>query len=98
MDGSRFDALSRTLVVDYSRRGVTRLLGTLVLGEILGLQQAAESTAKGRRGGGKKRKKRGQPSVLPTAPPTAPPVPHVCQGRDVCVQSGAAACGPAGNE
>jgi hypothetical protein len=46
MDGSRFDALSRSLAAGHSRRGLTRLLGSLALGGASSRLGVAESEAK----------------------------------------------------
>lgn len=64
MDGPHFDALSRALVEARSRRGLTRLLGGLLLGGSPGSLAPGESAAKGKQGGGKKpKKKRGRPAL-----------------------------------
>jgi hypothetical protein len=46
MDDSRFDALSRAFADGHSRRGLTRLLGSLALGGALARLGVAESVAK----------------------------------------------------
>jgi hypothetical protein len=62
MDGSRFDALSRSLFAGSSRRGLTRLLGGLTAGgslSFLGLASAEAGRKKGKKGKkGKKDKKK----------------------------------------
>src|SRR5215211_3521583 len=46
MDGSRFDALSRSLAANRSRRGLTRLLGGVAVAGPLGLLGLTETGAK----------------------------------------------------
>ena len=57
MDGSQFDALSRALAAAHSRRGLTGLLGGLLVGGSLPLLYAAEGAAKRKKAAPKKAKK-----------------------------------------
>src|SRR5918997_1242598 len=57
MDAERFDTLARSLTPAYSRRGATRLFGSLALGGLLA-RDAGEILAGKRKG--KKRKKKGK--------------------------------------
>src|SRR5690242_20381754 len=59
MDGSHFDAISRTLVADHSRRGVTRLLASFLLGGAGALGAVGATAAKRKR----RKKHRPRPRV-----------------------------------
>lgn len=72
MDESRFDALSRALIEARSRRGLTRLLGSLLFGGALPLLGLPESQAKRKKGGGKKRRKKRRAAGSPPPPPPGP--------------------------
>ena len=74
MDGSRFDALSRTLVAGHSRRGLAHLLGGLGLLELFG---QPVTLAKRKHKKHKKKHKRPPPSTC---------IPD-CNGR-VCGDDG----------
>src|SRR5690242_7069246 len=78
MDESRFDAFSRAVAQTRSRRGLTRLLGGLAVGDPLGLLHRPETAAKG-----KKHKKRKPSPAAPPSPPSPPPCPagqRLCRG------------------
>jgi hypothetical protein len=102
MDGSRFDTLSRALVRDHSRRGLTRLLGGLVLGGSLAVRGSPADEAKGK---GKKHHKKHRGRSGPTCPEGQKPcqggcIPSNqccensdCPGGRIC-QSGACVCPP----
>jgi hypothetical protein len=84
MDGSRFDALSRALVAGHSRRGLTRVLSSLVLGGSLVVLGAAETVAKKK---GKKRQKR-----RPAVPFCAGKADGTACGNGTVCLAGACAC------
>ena len=69
MHDARFDALTRTLTAEHSRRGVTRLLTTFTLSGSLALLGVADARSK------RKKKKKKKP--VATTPPPANP----CAGR-----------------
>jgi hypothetical protein len=82
MDGSRFDALSRSLVRGHSRRGLSQVLGGLVLSGLLTRRGLTEAAAK------RKKKKKKRPTAPPVSPPTPPPCPEgqkLCGGRCLSV-------------
>lgn len=82
MESDRFDTLARTLAEGCSRRGVTRLLGSLALGGLL-VRDAGDSLAGKGKGKKKKKKKR--------SAPLAPPV--VCTPQCVGRRCGSNGCG-----
>ena len=57
MDGSDVDALARSLAAGHARRGLTRLLGGLVLGVPLALLGRTEAEAKKKKRKKKKKQK-----------------------------------------
>jgi hypothetical protein len=78
MDGSRFDAWSRTLVTAHSRRGLTRLLVGLAVGGPLAGLGRSETAAKPKR----RKKKHQRPTSPP--PPVSPPPPPCPDGQRLC--------------
>src|SRR5688572_3826338 len=95
MDGSRFDALTRSLGTAGSRRRVLSGLFAGTLG-ILGWHDGDEIAAhdlkakcKKKSGEAKKKclkkaKKHNAQHASETQPPPPPPPPHVCAGRNFC--------------
>ena len=88
MDGSQFDALSRTFAVGRSRRGLTQLLAGLAFGGSLANLQAMETKAKKKRGKRKKRR-RGGPRIIVVCTPN-------CEGRTCGSDGCGGTCGPCG--
>src|SRR5262245_15571273 len=86
MDGSRFDAWSRTLVTAHSRRGLTRLLTGPALGGPVALLAEPAAVAKHRR----HKKHHGGTTTPPVSPPPSPPcpqpaAPHFCASANTCL-------------
>lgn len=64
MDGSRFDALSRSFSAGHTRRGLSRLLGVAAMGSAVALSGLAGGSAKGKtRKKGKKKARRSVPEI-----------------------------------
>src|SRR5262245_30647318 len=96
MDEIQFDTLTRALVTGPSRRGLLRLVGGLVSAVTVPMLGSGESTAKGKKGGKKKRKKRGgTQTALPTCSPSI--CAGCCDARGICQPGNTiGACGTGG--
>ena len=99
MDGSHFDALTRSLISPCSRRGLTRFLRALLLGGVLALA-SVPAQAKKKGGKGKKGKRKRTRRCIPTCAASKPCGPDGCEGScGACVrpetcQSGRCRCVP----
>jgi hypothetical protein len=88
MDGSQFDAFSRALSRDHSRRGLTRLLSGLALAGSVTWPAPMPTAAKR-----KKHKKRRGSTVPPPSPPPGPTCTDgVKNGRETDVDCGGPTC------
>jgi hypothetical protein len=89
MDDAHFDALVRSFSAGHSRRGLSRLVGGLVLAGPLAFLLELEAEGKRKKGKKKKKKKPSGPIVSPSQPappPTVPPPPPLdrCPGQKLC--------------